>query len=76
MTDETFTEKLRELSEKMRDLSPEQREALQPLLKETKDRHATLQKNIARANDALDDWRVTVKYALFDRDARRRERRQ
>lgn len=75
MTDETFTEKLRELSDKMRDLSPEQREALQPLLEETKDRYAELRENIIRANDALDDWRVTVKYALFDRDARRRERR-
>lgn len=75
MTDETFTAKLRELSDKMRDLSPEQREALQPLLKETEDRHAVLQENIARAHDALDDWRLTVKYALFDRDARRRESR-
>ncbi len=76
MTDETFTDKLRELSDKMRDLSPEQREALQPLLEETKDRQAVLREDIARANDALDDWRVAVKYALFDRDARRRERRQ
>lgn len=76
MTDEIFTDKLRELSDKMRDLSPEQREALQPLLEETKDRHAVLQENISRANDALDDWRLNLKYALFDRDARRREGRQ
>ena len=42
MTDETFTDKLHRLSDKMRDLSPEQREALQPLLEETKDRQVVL----------------------------------
>ncbi len=76
MTDETLADKLRELTDKMRDLSPEQREALEPLLQETKDRQASLQGDVARAHDALDDWRVILKYALFGRDARRRESRQ
>ncbi len=75
MTNETFTDRLREVADRIHDLSPEQREVLEPLLEEIEEWLVLLRENIAPAQAALDEWRIYVKYALFDRDARRRERR-
>ncbi len=75
MTNETFTDRLREVADRIHDLSPEQREVLQPLLEEIEEWLVLLRENIAPAQAALDEWRIYVQYALLDRDAQRRERR-
>ncbi len=75
MTNETFTDRLREVADRIHDLSPEQREVLEPLLEEIEEWLVLLRENIAPAQAALEEWRIYVQYALLDRDARRRERR-
>ena len=76
MTDETFTAKLTELLASLRSLPDHQRRALQPLVEQTRQRQADLQANREQALAALDDWRLALKYALFDREATHREHGQ
>jgi len=76
MTDETFTARLAELLASLRSLPDHQRRALQVLVEQTRQRQADLQADRAQALAALDDWRLALKYALFDREARHREHRQ
>jgi len=73
MTDETFDLRLAELEARVADLAPEQLAAVAPLLEETRQRHAEIRLNVAKARDALDDWRIAMKYKVFDTEARRRE---
>lgn len=71
-----FDAELAGLLEKLSKLSPEQQERLRPLVEETRARQAALEADVAAAHDALDDWRITMKYAIFAKEAAARERKQ
>ncbi len=73
MTDKTFALRLADLEARVADLTPEQRQALTPLLNETRQRHADIRRSVAEAHDALADWRIAMKYKVFDAEARLRE---
>ena len=73
MTDETFHAKLSEIRQQIHALPEAQRGPLLSLLDETRDRYDQLKTNFARTREALDDWRLTMKYLIFDREASRNE---
>ncbi len=52
-----------------------QRARMMELVDETRRRHAHLRHLEKTAQDALDDWRLILKYRLFDYEARQREQR-
>lgn len=54
-------------------LTPEQQAALGPIVDETKRRQADIDTAHIEAHDALDDWRLTMKYLVFTNEAKRRE---
>ena len=74
MTDETFEAKLAELRARIDALPAERRADFLPLLQETRRRHHELTETMSRAYAALDDWRIALKYALFNSEAIQRER--
>ncbi len=73
MTENEFKSKLTELAEKARALPASEQAQLASLFAETRRRHETIQHNAVEALSALDDWRITVKYFIFDREASARE---
>jgi phosphoglycerate-specific signal transduction histidine kinase len=73
MTEETFQSRLAALEEMLRSLPPEQQARLAPLLQETRQRHELIKNDTAAAQDALDDWRLNMKYLLFTLEAQGRE---
>lgn len=76
VTDETYQQELAELEAKIRTLPGDRQAALVSLLQETQHRHAQIRQAIRTARDALDDWRLAMKYMLFDQEARCRESMQ
>jgi len=73
MTDETLEAKLREINSRIETLPQSQRDHLMQMVEETRQRHRDIKDGISRANDALDDWRLHMKYRVFDMEASRRE---
>ncbi len=73
MADQDFEAQLREVLARINTLPESQRGPLMALVAETRRRHATIRDATARAREALDDWRLILKYLLFDEEARRRE---
>ncbi len=73
MTAETMLEKLGTLESRIATLSSHQQATLRPLLQETRERHLEIERAIKAAKDALDDWRIAMKYLIFDFEAKRRE---
>ena len=73
MTEETFQARMAELRERVRGLPAEQQAALEGLFAETEQRFRMLQENRGRLGTALADWRLILKYALFDLEATKRE---
>lgn len=71
-----FDAQLADLLDKLSKLSPEQQAKLRPLVEETRARQAALEADVAQAHAALDDWRITMKYAVFAEEAARREKKQ
>ena len=76
MDSSTHDARLAELEARIAALPADQRAALAPLLAETKTRHAQIKRATAAARDALDDWRIAMKYMVFDWEARLREAKQ
>ena len=74
MTEEEYSSKIRELCARLADLRPEQRAALEPLVEETRRRHVQIQSDVDAARDAVATWSLLLKYALFELEARERER--
>ncbi|HPF39151.1 MAG TPA: hypothetical protein P5081_02565 [Phycisphaerae bacterium] len=72
---EQFDAQLAGLLDKLSQLPPEQRARLQPLVDATLARQKALEADVAAAHDALTDWRITMKYAIFAKEARERERK-
>lgn len=70
-----FDAQLAALLDKLGTLSPEQQARLRPLVEETRARQAALEKDVDAAHDALDDWRIIMKYAIFAKEAAAREQK-
>lgn len=73
MADDTFEQRIKELTTRIEQVQPEDREALLALVEETRRRHDEMRRGVARARQALDDWRLHMKYRLFDNEASLRE---
>ncbi len=74
MNDEAFHARLAEFRAQIDALPEAKRPELIALLEETRRRHEDLKKNFSRIHQALDEWRLGLKYLLFDYEATRRER--
>ncbi len=73
MADETYTARLAELEQTIYALPQAQQAQLRILLDETKQRHAAIKTATTAARSALDDWRIAMKYLVFDQEASLRE---
>lgn len=73
MTEGTFAATLRELRSRIDALPVERRAPLIQLMQETVARQREIEQAKSDALDALDDWRIALKYAVFDAEATRRE---
>ncbi|MCB9853263.1 MAG: hypothetical protein H6819_09230 [Phycisphaerales bacterium] len=74
-TPEHFDTQLAALLDKLSRLPPEQQAKLQPLVDATRARQRALETDVAAAHDALADWRISMKYAIFAKEAADRERK-
>lgn len=73
MDENTFQKKLAELVKEIGNLPEEDREKLETLASQTKERHAKLRQTVTSLQESLDYLRLSVKYLLFDLEATRRE---
>lgn len=73
MNEQEFQEKLGDLIDQIGQLPSPQREHLEKLAADTKDRHQRMKKTVADLQEALDYLRLSIKYLLFDLEATRRE---
>lgn len=73
MDENTFQKKLAELVKEIGNLPDEDREKLEALATQTKERHAKLRQTVTSLQESLDYLRLSVKYLLFDLEATRRE---
>ena len=71
--DAVFLVRLTEACRQIDSLPEDQQASLRALLAEARERHAELKVNFARIHDALEDWRIKMKYLVFDLEATRRE---
>ena len=71
--DQEFQAKLGELATQIDQLPKEERDRLQYLLDETKQRHTRLRGMVTQLQESLDHLRLSVKYLVFDLEATRRE---
>jgi len=74
MTEDVARQRIAETLKEINTLPEEQRGPLLALYEETLQRHGELKSNVARLHEAFGEWRLTMKYLLFDREAARRER--
>ena len=73
MKDDQFDAAVAEHIASIETLPEEQRERLMEIVEETRRRHANLKQIEKRARDSLDDWRLILKYNMFNDEAKRRE---
>lgn len=73
MSDNEFKARFAELAERIKGLPASEQARLAPRFNETSLRHEAIHRHAAEAHSALDDWRVTMKYLIFDREASARE---
>lgn len=73
MTDEAFRNKLNEAMQKIAELPEDRRAPLVAMIEETRQRHGELKQSFARISSAMDEWRLLIKYLIFDREATHRE---
>ena len=76
MTDEKFNAKLSEIVAKVDHLPAEQRARMAGIVAETEQRHRELSRDFSRIREAVDDWRLTMKYLVYDLEMTRAELRQ
>lgn len=76
MTEEAIKARLAEIEAEIEVLPGTQQARLRDLLAETKLRHLQIRQAADAALDALQDWRIAMKYLIFDREATMREARQ
>lgn len=73
MNEQEFQQKLGDLLGQIEGLPGDQRDAMNVLAEQTKDRHERLRKTVKDLQDSLDYLRLSVKYLVFDLEATRRE---
>lgn len=73
MNEAEFQKRLAELVAEINMLPEAERERLQKLASETKDRHEQIKKSVSALQESIDFLRLGIKYLLFDLEATRRE---
>ena len=73
MSEEEFQAKLAELMGEISTLPPAEREKLEQLACETRQRHERLKATVNGLQESLDYLRLSIKYLVFDLEATRRE---
>ncbi len=73
MSEVEFQNKLGELMGEISTLPPAEREKLEKLADETRERHEKLRKTVNSLQESLDYLRLSIKYLVFDLEATRRE---
>ena len=76
MNEETFQRKLAELVAEIGTLPDNDRERLEQLAEQTKERHQQLKETVGQLQGSIDFLRLSIKYMLFDLEATRRENAQ
>jgi len=73
MSEVEFQTKLTELMGEISTLPAGEREKLEKLADETRERHERLRKTVNSLQESLDYLRLSIKYLVFDLEATRRE---
>jgi predicted nucleic acid-binding Zn-ribbon protein len=73
MTELEFQSKLAELMVEISTLPQTERQKLQQLAEETRERHERLRKTVSGLQESLDYLRLSIKYLVFDLEATKRE---
>jgi chromosome segregation ATPase len=73
MTEHEFQGKLAELMGEISTLPITERQKLEKLADETRERHERLQRTVSNLQESLDYLRLSIKYLVFDLEATRRE---
>ncbi len=73
MNEQEFQSKLSELMGEISTLPPIERQKLEKLADETRERHEQLKKTVNNLQESLDYLRLSIKYLVFDLEATRRE---
>lgn len=76
MDEKTFQHKLSELVAEIGTLPAHEREKLERLAEETKQRYTDLKASVAGIQESIDFLRLSIKYLIFDLEATRRENAQ
>jgi len=73
MDEQAFQTKLAELMNEISTLPAAEREKLEKLAAQTRQRHSKLRKSVTDLQESLDYLRLSIKYLMFDLEATRRE---
>ncbi len=73
MNEQNFQRKLAELVAEIGTLPEDERQKLELLAEETKQRHKQLKETVSNLQESIDFLRLSIKYLLFDLEATRRE---
>lgn len=73
MNENDFQQKLGDLMGEISTLPKAEREKLELLAKQTKERHGKLKQTVGQLQESLDHLRLSIKYLVFDLEATRRE---
>lgn len=76
MNEETFQRKLAELIAEIGTLPSNERDKLELLAEQTRERHRQLKETVTSLQESIDFVRLSIKYMLFDLEATRRENDQ
>jgi len=76
MNEETFQRKLSELIAEIATLPAGERDKLELLAEQTRERHRQLKETVSSLQESIDFVRLSIKYMLFDLEATRRENQQ
>ncbi len=76
MNEETFQRKLAELIAEIATLPDGDRDKLEVLAEQTRERHRQLKETVNNLQESIDFVRLSIKYMLFDLEATRRENEQ
>ena len=76
MNEETFQRKLTELITEIGTLPTGERDKLEMLAEQTRERHKQLKQTVSSLQESIDFVRLSIKYMLFDLEATRRENEQ
>lgn len=76
MNEETFQRKLAELIAEIGTLPAGERDKLEMLAEQTRERHRQLKETVNTLQESIDFVRLSIKYLVFDLEATRRENTQ